>query len=137
MSDRAEKGEFELPIGLDVVVGIIDAARATEELEEEDINEDTQDPETPEDADAARAGSDLLRGLIEDLNEDEQVALVALTWIGRGDREPGEWAEVVALARERGAEGPVADYLIGMEMLGDLLSEGLAALGIIAEEVAR
>lgn len=29
MSDRAEQGGFELPIGVDVVVGIIDAVRAT------------------------------------------------------------------------------------------------------------
>ncbi len=137
MSERGDRTDFELPIGLDVVVGIIDAARAVEELEEEDLNEDAQDPETPEDADPAGAGSDLLRSLIGDLNEDEQAALVALTWIGRGDREPSEWAETVALARERGVEGPVVDYLTGMEMLGDLLSEGLAAFGIIAEEVAR
>ncbi len=137
MSDRAEQGEFELPIGINVVVGIIDAARAAEEMEEEDINEDVQDPESPDDDDAAGVGSELLRGLIEDLNEDDQAALVALVWIGRGDREPGEWAEVVTLARERAAEGPVADYLMGMEMLGDLLSEGLAACGIIAEDVPR
>jgi hypothetical protein len=136
MSERAEQGEFELPIGLDVVIGIIDAARAVEELEEDEVNEDGQDPETPEDSDP-QALEETLRGLIEDLNEDEQAALVALTWIGRGDREATEWEDTVALARERAAEGPVADYLLGMEMLGDLLSEGLAAFGIIAEDVAR
>jgi hypothetical protein len=136
MSERTEPAEFELPIGLDVVVGIIDAARAVEELEEDEVNEDGQDPETPEDSDP-EALADTLRGLIEDLNEDEQAALVALTWVGRGDREASEWDEAVAQARERSAEGPVADYLLGMEMLGDLLSEGLAAFGIIAEDVAR
>jgi hypothetical protein len=136
MSERTEPAEFELPIGLDVVVGIIDAARAVEELEEDEVNEDGQDPETPEDSDP-EALEDTLRGLIEDLNEDEQAALVALTWVGRGDREASEWEEAVALARERSSEGPVADYLLGMAMLGDLLSEGLAAFGIIAEDVAR
>jgi hypothetical protein len=136
MSDQPDPGEFELPIGLDVVVGIIDAARAVEELEEEELNEETQDPENADDSDP-EALEDTLRGLIDELNEDEQAALVALTWIGRGDREPTEWDEAVALARERAAEGPVADYLLGMQMLGDLLSEGLAAFGIIAEDVAR
>ena len=137
MSDRAgDFSEFELPVGLEVVVGIIDAARAVEELEEEELNEDTQDPDTPEDSDP-KGLEGVLRGLIDDLNEDEQAALIALTWIGRGDREPGEWDETVALARERSAEGSTADYLVGMEMLGDLLSEGLAAFGIIAEDVAR
>ena len=137
MSDRdGDFSDFELPIGLDVVVGIIDAARAVEELEEEEVNEETQEPDTPEDSDP-KGLEGVLRGLIDDLNEDEQAALIALTWIGRGDREPGEWDETVAMAKERSAEGPVADYLLGMEMLGDLLSEGLAAFGIIAEDVAR
>ena len=137
MSDRdGDFSDFELPIGLDVVVGIIDAARAVEELEEEEINEETQEPDTPEDSDPAGLAG-VLRGLIDDLNEDEQATLIALTWIGRGDREPAEWEETLALARERNAQGPAADYLVGMEMLGDLLSEGLAAFGIIAEEVAR
>ncbi len=137
MSDRAgDFSDFELPVGLDVVVGIIDAARAVEELEEEDLNEETQDPDTPEDSDPQGLAG-VLRGLIDDLNEDEQATLIALTWIGRGDREPGEWAETFALAKERNAGGRAADYLLGMEMLGDLLSEGLAAFGIIAEDVAR
>ena len=137
MSERAgDISDFELPVGLDVVIGIIDAARAVAELDEEERNEDTQDPDTPEESDP-QGLEGVLRGLVDDLNEDEQAALIALTWIGRGDREPGEWDETFALARERNAEGPAADYLVGMEMLGDLLSEGLAAFGIIAEDVAR
>jgi hypothetical protein len=139
MSDRAgakDFSDFELPVGLNVVVGIIDAARAVEELEEDDLNEDMQDADTPEDSDP-QGLEGALRGLIDDLNEDEQAALIALTWTGRGDREPGEWDETVALAKERSAEGSTSDYLVGMEMLGDLLSEGLAAFGIIAEDVAR
>jgi hypothetical protein len=139
MSDRAgakDFSDFELPVGLNVVVGIIDAARAVEELEEDDLNEDMQDTDTPEDSDP-QGLEGALRGLIDDLNEDEQAALIALTWTGRGDREPGEWDETVALAKERSAEGSTSDYLVGMEMLGDLLSEGLAAFGIIAEDVAR
>lgn len=139
MSNRAgakDFSDFELPVGLNVVVGIIDAARAVEELEEDDLNEDMQDADTPEDSDP-QGLEGALRGLIDDLNEDEQAALIALTWTGRGDREPGEWDETVALAKERSAEGSTSDYLVGMEMLGDLLSEGLAAFGIIAEDVAR
>ena len=132
MSDRdGDFSDFELPIGLDVVVGIIDAARAVEELEEEEINEEPQEPDTPEDSDPAGLAG-VLRGLIDDLNEDEQATLIALTWIGRGDREPAEWEETLALARERNAQGPAADYLLGMEMLGDLLSE----LGRVTEAEA-
>jgi hypothetical protein len=136
MSDSAENGDFELPIAVEVVVGIIDAARAVDELEEDEENEEMQEPDAPDDS-GPEGLEGVLRGLIDDLNEDEQAALITLTWIGRGDRDASEWNEAFALAKERNAEGPAADYLVGMEMLGDLLSEGLAAFGIIAEDVAR
>ena len=125
----------ELGINMPTVVAIIDAARAAEELDEEATNEDMQDKETPED-DPGEMG-ETLRGMIDDLNESEQAALIALTWIGRGDYDASEWSEALRLARERNAAGTAAKYLVEMEMLGDLLSEGLAAMGSPAEEVER
>lgn len=70
-----------------------------------------------------------LRALINDLNVDEAAELIALSWIGRGDFEAGEWAEAVAEARERGQGRRAASYLLGMPMLGDWLEEGLEAIG--------
>ena len=78
-----------------------------------------------------------LRGLIDDLNEEEQATLIALTWIGRGDYEASEWREALRLARERNADATAAKYLSETEMLGDLLSEGAAALGHPAEVEER
>lgn len=78
-----------------------------------------------------------LAGMIDDLNEQEQATLIALTWIGRGDYDVSEWAEALRLARERNANATAAKYLVETEMLGDLLSEGLAALGHPAEEEER
>ena len=69
-----------------------------------------------------------LRQLIADLNVDEIAELIALAWIGRGDFDASEWAEAVAAARERGTRR-VADYLLGMPMLGDWLDDGLEAIG--------
>lgn len=69
-----------------------------------------------------------LRDLINDLNEDETVELIALAWIGRGDFDADEWAEAVAEARQR-PKNKTAQYLMGMPMLGDWLEEGLEALG--------
>jgi Protein of unknown function (DUF3775) len=54
------------------------------------------------------AGPSIRRELVEfigDLDVDEAAALVALTWIGRGDMAPREWKIAVAQAKERG-EGP-------------------------------
>lgn len=136
MSERSEFRDVELPVGVDIVVAVIGAARAIGELREEQVNEDTQDPENSDSSDPG-AMYDTLKGLIDDLNDDEQAGLIALTWLGRGDREASEWEELLALARERNAGRTAATYLVEMEMLGGLLGEGLAAFGIVAEDVPR
>lgn len=78
-----------------------------------------------------------LRAAIASLDEDARTELVALTWIGRGDYEAGDWSDAVVSARER-KEGAVSRYLMGMPLLGDLLEEGADAIGInlAAEETA-
>jgi hypothetical protein len=65
---------------------------------------------------------------IEGLNEDEQIELVALTWLGRGDFARKEWRSAVRLARERHT-GTTARYLAGIPLLGDYLEDGLAMFG--------
>ena len=67
-----------------------------------------------------------LKGFIEGLNEDEQVQLVALTWLGRGDYSIEAWGDLVAEA-QRAHNERTAEYLLGMPMLGDYLEQGLAA----------
>jgi hypothetical protein len=80
--------------------------------EEEDVNSNNQE----------------LQHLIDDLNVDEAAELVALVWVGRGDFDPGEWKKAVEMARAS-ATNKTSAYLMGMPMLGDLLQEGLAAIG--------
>ncbi len=82
--------------------------------------------ETPDDATEQE-----LREVIAGLNEDERHDLIALVYIGRGDLEPEEWVEAVRLAREREDAMSIsaADWLLGIPNLGDLLDEGLAAMG--------
>ena len=70
-----------------------------------------------------------LRGAIAGLSDEEQIALVALAWIGRGDFVAAEWNEAKIMARER-HRGSTARYLMGMPQLGDYLEEGAAALGV-------
>ena len=69
--------------------------------------------------------------MIAGLNDDERADLIALVYIGRGDMEPEEWGDAVRLAKEREKSSAVstADWLIGIPNLGDLLDEGLAAMG--------
>src|SRR3974377_1027448 len=55
------------------------------------------DDDMPQDHSARTARTEL-SGFIRDLNEDEQVDLVALMWLGRGDTEIENWREVRAEA---------------------------------------
>lgn len=70
-----------------------------------------------------------LAGAIMALSEEEQRALVALTWIGRGDFEPSEWKAAMGQAYER-RDMPTWRYLMGIPLLGDYLEEGAAAMGV-------
>jgi hypothetical protein len=72
-----------------------------------------------------------LRGLIDRMPEDEQAALVAVMWVGRGVFEPAEWPEAYKTAITE-ATTPTADYLIGTPHLADNLEAGLEAYGFDA-----
>lgn len=79
---------------------------------------------TPEDSVLAE-----LRGFLTALNVDQQAELVALAWIGRGDFEAEGFDDAVAFAHERSGDRGVARYLLGIPNVGDLVNEGLAAMG--------
>jgi len=66
--------------------------------------------------------------LINALSEDEQVDLVAIAWLGRGDYTAADWREVRAEAT-RAHNRNTANYLLGMPLLGDYLEGGLSLLG--------
>ena len=68
--------------------------------------------------------SDEITQEIESMNDEQQDALVALFWIGRGDAEPEEWEATKALARQQ-HEGLVSRYLLGQPEAGEFLTEGL------------
>jgi hypothetical protein len=74
-----------------------------------------------------------LRTFIDMLTEDEQVDLVALTWLGRGDGTLDDWSDL----REEAARlhnNRTAAYLLGKPMLADHLEEGLSLLGFSCED---
>jgi hypothetical protein len=74
-----------------------------------------------------------LRSFIDALTEDEQVDLVALTWLGRGDGTIDEWDELRAEAA-RLHNNRTAAYLMGKPMLADHLAEGLSQFGLSCED---
>ncbi|WP_454854085.1 DUF3775 domain-containing protein [Rhizobium binxianense] len=62
------------------------------------------------------------------LNEDEQVDLVALAWLGRGDGDVNEWDDLRRQAAEA-HNARTASYLLGMPLLPDYLEEALDQFG--------
>jgi hypothetical protein len=69
-----------------------------------------------------------LRNTINDLEPDQQMQLVALMWLGRGDFGAEEWGDAMRAAEE-GWNARTAEYLIATPLLADYLQEGLAMLG--------
>ncbi|MGY3618649.1 DUF3775 domain-containing protein [Bradyrhizobium sp. USDA 10063] len=119
----------ELSISTDKVGFLIEKAR------EFDVKEAASDPDSGSNAtddemvdvleDNGRDPVEReIRGFIRALSEDEQIDLVALMRLGRGDRPIEEWDD---LRREAGDQfnDRTARYLLGEPMLGDLLAEGL------------
>ena len=70
-----------------------------------------------------------ITGFIDALSEDEQIDLVALMRLGRGDGTIEEWKDLRRQAAE-GRNDRTASYLLGEPMLGDLLAEGLDEFGL-------
>ncbi|MFC3125010.1 DUF3775 domain-containing protein [Pseudoroseomonas globiformis] len=132
--DDEDGGEVDLGISLETVATVVDHIRAIQDGDEPDEFDTDDESEEIEEEDL---DAETLAAFIEELNEDEQAALVALAWIGRGDHEPEEWAEALRLAKERSAAGGTADYLLGLDMAGDLLAEGLGAFGFSVEDIER
>jgi hypothetical protein len=130
----------ELTISAEEVAFLIEKAR------EFDAKEAASDPDSGSNAadddmidvledDANDPVAHELRSFITALNEDEQLDLVALTWLGRGDGTIDEWDElrgraVDARAAYRRPSAETVRYLLGEPLLGDLLADGLDAFGV-------
>ena len=73
-----------------------------------------------------------LKSTIADLEPDQQVSLVALMWVGRGDYSLDEWENAIADAGDSW-NVRTAEYLIGTPLVADYLSEGLEQFGHVRD----
>lgn len=93
---------------------LLDEELTLEDFGEEDYAHEIDDPTYME-----------LKATIEDLEPDQQISLVALMWLGRGDFVKNEWETALRRASDSWNERS-AEYLIRTPLLADYLSEGLA-----------
>jgi uncharacterized protein DUF3775 len=130
----------ELSISPEKVGFLIEKAR---EFDVKDLPSDSESGSNPTDDDAIDVlednGSDPvvreMGSFIRALNEDEQLDLVALVWLGRGDGTIEDWDELRARAAEargeyRNPRSETVRYLLGEPLLGDFLADGLDAFGV-------
>jgi len=133
----SDESEAVLGVAVEKVCDFITHVRAydakLEEIDPEettdatgdDLGEDIEEGRETYHADPAR---DELMAFIEALNEEEQINLVALAWMGRGDFIASEWADALEAARDARSDH-TDTYLLGIPLLGDYLEEALATLG--------
>ena len=124
----------ELAIAVDKVGFLIEKTR------EFDVKEAETDPDSgsnPTDDDMIDVLEDdghdpVVREItefIDALTEEEQIDLVALVRLGRGDGTIEEWDDLRREAAE-GRNGRTARYLLGEPLLSDFLAEGLDEFGL-------
>ena len=126
----------ELSISPEKLCFIIVKAR---EFEEEDVvAEDASSDDNATAAsrvadDAGNSVRDEVAGFIDALTEDEQIDLVALAWLGRGDGTTDDWDDLRAEAA-RAHNKRTSRYLLGMPLLPDYVEEALSQLGLSCED---
>jgi Protein of unknown function (DUF3775) len=128
----------ELSIAEDKLCFIVTKAR------EFDVKDEVTDPD-----DASNPTDDAMIAVLEDhkddpvvqeitavirsMSIDEQIDLVTLAWMGRGDGTLDDWNDLRAEAA-RAHNNRTASYLLGMPLLADYIEEGMAQFGLSCEE---
>lgn len=121
----------ELDLSVDAVQFVID--KVHEFHSQDDVMLREEDEEEAADADTlAQFAADYsndpyyqeLTDTINDLDPDQQITLVALMWLGRGDYSLDEWDDAISYAEEAWTDH-TAEYLISTSLLADYLAEGL------------
>lgn len=137
MNEQSE-GEIMLEVNPEIVCFIIAKAHEFHAKEQVVIPEQ---PDSPSDDWALQVLADHeddatyqeLKSTIDDLEPDQQEALVALMWLGRGDYDVDEWQAALEAARDSHNER-TAEYLISTPLVASYLEEGLSLLGYSCEE---
>jgi len=138
MADEDVDNTPDLSISPDKVCYIIAKAR---EFDAKDV---VTDPD-----DSSNSTDDAMVAVLEDhrddpvveeiaaaifaMTEDEQIDLVTLAWLGRGDGSLEDWDELRAEAA-RAHNKRTTSYLLGMPLLADYLDEALAQFGHSCDE---
>lgn len=134
-NDATSDTEIDLAVPLRTVCYIAERAHdlmgKTASTEPEGVSDD----EDPENDILEDRGHDPVReeltSLIDDIDVEGQVDLVALMWLGREDED---WNTLQELAWQERTPSP-ASYLLGTPLLADYLWSGLNRLGLDCKDL--
>jgi Protein of unknown function (DUF3775) len=115
----AKAREFDVK---DVVTDPDDASNPTDDAMLSVLEDHQDDPVVQE-----------IVAVIHGMSVDEQVDLVTLVWLGRGDGTLDDWNDLRAEAA-RAHNRRTASYLLGMPLLSDYLEEALSQFGISCDD---
>jgi hypothetical protein len=123
----------ELALGPDVAFPIVLKAReyeakvpqtdpnsGSDPVDDKNVDVLETEPSDPTYAELAQA--------IHGLNDDEQLDLIALIWLGRGDYGLAEWAEARAGTADIG-RARLPRYVASLPLASEYLEEGLSQFG--------
>ncbi len=124
----------ELAISVEKVAFLIEKTR------EYDVKEGASDPDSGSNGadddmidvledDGSDPVAREITGFINAMTEDEQIDLIALMRLGRGDGTIEEWDELRREAAD-GRDTPTANTLLGEPLVSDYLAEGLDEFGL-------
>src|ERR1700680_3257219 len=135
-SGAREQGSAEMP---ELAISIEKVGFLIEKMREFDVKEGASDPDS-----GSNSADDMMIDVLEDngddpvvreitefinaMTEDEQIDLVALMRLGRGDGGIDEWDELRREAAD-GHNDDTAGYLLGEPLVRDYLAEGAGRSG--------
>jgi hypothetical protein len=136
-SGAQKQGSAEMP---ELAISVEKVGFLIEKMREFDVKEGASDPDS-----GSNGADDMMIDVLEDngddpvvreitgfinaMTEDEQIDLVALMRLGRGDGGIDEWDELRREAAD-GYSDDTAGDLLGEPLVSDYLAEGLDAFGL-------
>jgi hypothetical protein len=109
--------------GKDVLTDPDDSSNATDDDMRSVLEDHSNDPVYAE-----------LTSVISDLNDDEQIDLVTMIWLGRGDGDLDSWGELRAEAA-RDHNTRTGTYVLGIPLLADYLEEALSQFDLSCNDL--
>ncbi len=131
---------MELTVSLETICRLIVRARELEaqvpaiENDGEEDPTDSDDPLAVLEDESNEAVEEEVRGLLDELADDEAIEVMAIALVGRGTFDASEWDEALEAAEE---EGDIVEQLLDMPMLAGYLDAGLAAFELSCDGMGQ